>query len=111
MEVGVDASVGGVFFVVEGTDVGGHECLDAVLEGVAGARRTIDGPIRALVDLTVDPLTDTRARLTIAIDFDGHRVGSLLVPAVVRREARKEMPANPATLEQRLEVGASSGSA
>ena len=31
-EVGVDALVGGVFFVVECADVGGHECFDAVSE-------------------------------------------------------------------------------
>ena len=31
-EDGVDALVGGVFFVVEGADVGGDECFDAVSE-------------------------------------------------------------------------------
>ena len=30
----------------------------------------IDGPIRATVDLTVVPLTETRSRLTIAVDFE-----------------------------------------
>jgi hypothetical protein len=29
----------------------------------------------------------------------------VLVPLVVRREARKEMPANLAALKQRLEIG------
>jgi uncharacterized protein YndB with AHSA1/START domain len=65
--------------------------------------RGIDGPIRASVDLTVEPLTAQRSRLTIAVDFEGHGIGKLLVPLVVRREARKEMPANLATLKQRLE--------
>jgi hypothetical protein len=63
----------------------------------------IDGPIRAMVDVAVAPLTDNSARLTIAIDFEGRGIGRLLVPLVVRREARKEMPANLATLKQRLE--------
>ncbi|WP_405161631.1 SRPBCC family protein [Nocardia sp. NBC_01499] len=67
-----------------------------------GVRGT-DGPIRAVVDVTVEPLTDSRSRLTIAIDFEGHGIGKLLVPLVVRREARKEMPANLAKLKQRLE--------
>jgi uncharacterized protein YndB with AHSA1/START domain len=65
--------------------------------------RGIDGPIRAIVDVTVEPLTAHRSRLTIAVDFEGHGIGKLLVPLVVRREARKEMPANLATLKERLE--------
>jgi hypothetical protein len=65
--------------------------------------RGIDGPIRAIVDLTVEPVTLTRSRLTIAVDFTGHGVGKLLVPLVVRREARNEMPSNLATLKKRLE--------
>ena len=59
--------------------------------------------MRAIVDVTVEPLTSQRSRLTIAVDFTGHGVGKLLVPLVVRREARKEMPSNLATLKQRLE--------
>ena len=65
--------------------------------------RGIDGPIRAIVDLTVEPLTADRSRLTIAVDFTGHGIGKLLVPLVVRREAAKEMPTNLAALKQRLE--------
>ena len=67
--------------------------------------RGIDGPIRAIVDVTVEPLTDSRSRLTIAVDFEGHGIGKVLVPLVVRREARNEMPANLAALKQRLETG------
>jgi hypothetical protein len=37
------------------------------------------------------------------VDFAGHGVGRVLVPLVVRREAAKEMPANMATLKQRME--------
>jgi uncharacterized protein YndB with AHSA1/START domain len=65
--------------------------------------RGIDGPIRALVDLTVQPLTADRSELTISVDFTGHGIGRLLVPLVVRREAAKEMPVNLATLKRRLE--------
>jgi hypothetical protein len=65
--------------------------------------RGIDGPIRAIVDLTVEPLTADRSRLTITVDFTGHGIGKLLVPLVVRREAAKEMPANLAALKQNLE--------
>jgi hypothetical protein len=65
--------------------------------------RGIDGPVRAVVDLTVEPLTSDRSRLTIAVDFTGHGIGKLLVPLLVRRGARKEMPDNLATLKRRLE--------
>ena len=67
--------------------------------------RGVDGPIRATVDLTVEQVTAQRSRLTIAVDFTGHGIGKLLVPLLVRPEARKEMPTNLATLKQRLERG------
>jgi uncharacterized protein YndB with AHSA1/START domain len=66
--------------------------------------RGIDGPIRAMVEVTVEPLASARSRLTIAVDFQGHGIGKLLVPLLVRREARKEMPVNLARLKQRLET-------
>jgi hypothetical protein len=66
----------------------------------------IDGPIRAIVDLSVEPVAESRSRLTISVDFTGHGIGKVLVPLVVRREARAEMPANLATLKRRIESGA-----
>lgn len=66
--------------------------------------RGIDGPIRAIVNVTVDPLDDgRRSRLTIEVDFEGHGIGKLLVPLGVRRQARNEMPTNLRTVKQRLE--------
>jgi uncharacterized protein YndB with AHSA1/START domain len=69
-----------------------------------GVRGT-DGPIRAAVDVLVEPLSSSRSRLTISVDFTGHGVGKILVPLTVRREARKEMPENMAALKQRMEAG------
>jgi uncharacterized protein YndB with AHSA1/START domain len=67
----------------------------------------IDGPIRATVDVSVEPLDgDSRSRLTIDLDFEGHGIGRLLVPLVVRREAEKEMPGNLRRLKERLEGAA-----
>ena len=68
-----------------------------------GVRGT-DGPIRAAVDVLVEPVTDVRSRLTISVDFTGHGIGKILVPLMVRREARKEMPGNMAALKQNLEA-------
>ncbi|HEY1485804.1 MAG TPA: SRPBCC family protein [Micromonosporaceae bacterium] len=69
-----------------------------------GVRGT-DGPIRAVVDLTVEPITAERSRLTISVDFTGHGIGKLLVPLMVRRQARGEMPTNTSALKKRLENG------
>lgn len=70
----------------------------------------IDGPIRAIVNVTVEPLDSSpQSRVTIAVDFEGHGIGKLLVPLVVRRQARSEMPANCRRLKQRIEARASTG--
>jgi hypothetical protein len=65
----------------------------------------IDGPARAAVEVLVEPVTDSRSRLTISVDFTGHGIGKILVPLMVRREARKEMPGNMAALKQKIEAG------
>jgi hypothetical protein len=66
--------------------------------------RGLDGPIRAAVDVLVEPVTDARSRLTISVDFTGQGIGKILVPLMVRREARKEMPENMAALKKRMEA-------
>ncbi|HEV3354637.1 MAG TPA: SRPBCC family protein [Acidimicrobiales bacterium] len=66
--------------------------------------RGVDGPIRATVEVTVRPVDDgTRSEITISLDFEGHGIGTLLVPLIVRRGARKEMPRNLQRLKARLE--------
>ncbi len=68
----------------------------------------IDGPIRAIVNVTVEPLDGSvKSRVAIEVDFEGHGIGMLLVPLVVRRQARSEMPANCRRLKQRIEARAS----
>ena len=68
------------------------------------AMRGIDGPVRANVNVTVDPLDGgTRSRVTIALDFEGHGIGKVLVPLLVRPQARNEMPGNIRRLKERLE--------
>jgi hypothetical protein len=69
------------------------------------ADRGTSGPIRAIVEVTVQPLADTsRSRVTIHLDFTGRGIGRLLVPLVVRRQAAGEMPRNMERLKQRLEA-------
>lgn len=67
--------------------------------------RGIDGPIRATVDVIVEPLEDDqRSRVTITVDFTGYGIGKLLVPLLVRPQARKEIPANVRRLKERVEA-------
>ena len=65
--------------------------------------RGIDGPIRAIVEVTVQSVAADRSRLTISVDFTGHGLGKVLVSLVVHPQARKEMPTNLAALKRRLE--------
>jgi hypothetical protein len=71
------------------------------------AVRGIDGPVRGIVKGTIETLGDgARSRVTIELDFEGHELGKLLVPLVVRRQAQREMPKNLRSLKQRLESDA-----
>jgi uncharacterized protein YndB with AHSA1/START domain len=71
------------------------------------AVRGVDGPVRGNARGTIEPLGDGESsRVTIALDFEGHGIGKLLVPLVVRRQARAEMPLNMQKLKERLESGA-----
>jgi uncharacterized protein YndB with AHSA1/START domain len=67
----------------------------------------VDGPIRSTVKVTVEPTDDSaRSRVTIDLDFEGHGIGKLLVPLVVRPQSRKEMQRNVQRLKARLETTA-----
>jgi uncharacterized protein YndB with AHSA1/START domain len=66
--------------------------------------RGVDGPVRGNVNGRIEPLDDgARSRVTIELDLQGHGIGRLLLPLVVRRKAEQEMPRNMQLLKQRLE--------
>ncbi|EFL35159.1 conserved hypothetical protein [Streptomyces viridochromogenes DSM 40736] len=68
------------------------------------AMRGVDGPVRARVHGEVEPFDDgRRSRVTIDVDFEGHGVGKMLVPLVVRPQVRKELPRNEQLLKDHLE--------
>lgn len=71
------------------------------------ADRGRSGPIRAIVGVTVEPLGDSRSRITIELDFTGHGIGRLLVPLMVRPQASTEMPQNMTRLKNQLEAAPS----
>jgi len=67
--------------------------------------RGIDGPVRGNVRGTIEPLDDgARSRVTLELNFEGHGIGKLLVPLVVRRQAQRELPKNVQKLKERLET-------
>jgi hypothetical protein len=69
----------------------------------AWAVRGIGGPLTAIAKGTIEPLDDgKRSRVTIAIEFEGHGLGKLLVP-FVSRQARKQLPRNERKLKELLE--------
>jgi uncharacterized protein YndB with AHSA1/START domain len=68
------------------------------------AVRGVDGPVRVIVSVSVEPLDDSaRSRVTITLDFEGHGTGKVLVPLVVRPQAAKEAPKSCQRLKERLE--------
>jgi len=68
------------------------------------AAHGVDGPVRPNVEMTVEPLADnTRARITVVMDFEAHGIGKLLVPLVVRRLAAKRTPQSYQHLKEKLE--------
>ncbi|MFF0205001.1 SRPBCC family protein [Streptomyces sp. NPDC005017] len=64
----------------------------------------VEGPVRPRTHGSIEPLDDgRRSRVTIEIDFEGHGLGKVLLPLVVRPQVRKELPKDELLLKQRLE--------
>jgi uncharacterized protein YndB with AHSA1/START domain len=67
------------------------------------AFRGVDGPVRPVGTVTVEPLGDgSRSRVTLELDLQGHGIGKLFAP-LARRQAAKEVPHDQAKLKERLE--------
>jgi uncharacterized protein YndB with AHSA1/START domain len=69
--------------------------------------RGTGGPVTATARGTIVPVGDpVRSRVTISLEFEGHGIGRLLVPLVVRRQARRQLPRSLQKLKEVLEGGA-----
>lgn len=67
----------------------------------------VAGPIRAVVGVTIEALASAdRSRLRVELDFEGHGIGKLLVPLLVRRQAERQLPGNLERAKRRLESAA-----
>ena len=68
------------------------------------AFRVLDGPVRAMGKGSLESLGEgDRTRFTMELDFEGHGIGKLLVPLVVRRQAKKELAQSHEDLKRTLE--------
>jgi uncharacterized membrane protein len=65
----------------------------------------LNGPVRPNGTVTVEALDESRSRVTVSMELEGHGIGKLLLP-LVRSQARKQIPADQAKLKQILESGA-----
>ena len=61
-------------------------------------------PVTAIARGRVDPLGGgTRSRVTITLEIEAHGIGKLLIPLVIGRQARRQLPQNTARLKKVLE--------
>jgi hypothetical protein len=66
--------------------------------------RGVDGPVRPIVNGTIEPLDGGgRSRVTISLEPKGHGIGLLLVPLVAKRQIAREMPGNMERLKGLIE--------
>jgi uncharacterized protein YndB with AHSA1/START domain len=65
----------------------------------------VNGPIRPLGVVTVEPAGDNRSRMTIELELLGHgMLGKLLAPLAMS-DARKRVPQDQQRIKERLESG------
>lgn len=107
MEDGTPPAAGSRFTTT--TRIGGTEQVSTLeITELSAPRvwsvRGVDGPVRVKVTVTVEPLPgDQGSRVTVALDFDGHGPGRMLVPLVVRPQAARQAPRSCQRLKERLE--------
>ena len=67
--------------------------------------RVLNGPVRAVGSVIVEPVSDRRSRVTVEFDLEGHGIGVLFAP-FARMQARKQVPTDQAKLKEILEHSA-----
>jgi uncharacterized membrane protein len=73
------------------------------------AWRGIDGPVRPVGSITVEPAGDARSRVKLELDLQGHGIGVLFAP-LARMQASKQIPKDQAKLKEILERSAPAAS-
>jgi uncharacterized membrane protein len=70
------------------------------------AFRGLNGPVRPVGTVVVEPVGDGRSKVTLELDLEGHGLLGMLVAPMARSQARKEVPQDQQRLKDRLEAGA-----
>ena len=65
----------------------------------------LNGPVRPVGSITIEPAGEGRSRLTLELDLRGHGLIGPLVAILARSQARKQVPADQQRLKDRLESG------
>ncbi len=68
--------------------------------------RGLNGPVRPVGSVTVEPAGEGRSKVTLELDLQGHGLLGLIVGPLARSQARKQVPEDQKQLKKRLESGA-----
>ena len=63
------------------------------------------GPVRPVGTVTVEPLGESRSRMTLELEMEGHGIGKLFAP-FAQRQAAKEVPKGHQKFKELVESGA-----
>jgi uncharacterized protein YndB with AHSA1/START domain len=65
----------------------------------------VNGPVRPVGTVTVEPAGEGASKVTIELDFESHGLLGMLVVPLARSQSRKLVPQDQARLKERLESG------
>jgi len=66
----------------------------------------VNGPVRPVGTVTVEPAGEGRSRLTLELDLQGHGLLGMVFAPLARSQSRKLVPQDQKRLKERLESGA-----
>jgi uncharacterized protein YndB with AHSA1/START domain len=69
------------------------------------AFKGVNGPVRPVGTVTIEPVGEGRSRLTLELDLQGHGLLGMIFAPLARGQARKEVPQDQQRLKERLEGG------
>lgn len=68
------------------------------------AFRGVNGPVRPVGWVTVEPAGDGGSKVTLELDLQGHGLLGMILGPLARSQARKEVPQDHRRLKERLEA-------
>ena len=65
--------------------------------------RGLNGPVRPVGTVTVEPAGEGRSKVTLELELQGHGLLGMVIAPLVRSQARKQVPEDQRQLKARLE--------